>query len=151
MKRAIFLIMAVLLISGLSGCMNNKPGNATTPLNTTTGMESEIKAGEGKKLPDFFNLTSESTRNYSTRNAGDGWCTPGSKIMVNLPSGEKEYTITGLTTYKDREVCRAELKFENGTSVKYFSKDGRFQAMVSNASGQGSVHSEASTAVSSQD
>lgn len=159
MKKIIVLIITVLAISVLSGCMDNKTVDVKNSTNSTAGTNVNSKIEGGNVSNDYvgnLNLTDEidkSTGNSKgtstgTGNAGSEWCVPGSKIKVKLPGGEKEYTVTGITTYKGIEVCRAERDYENGKSSYYYSKDDKFQAMNSNATGPG-AYSEAMSNVTS--
>ena len=155
MRKITVLIIVVLSISVLSGCVDNK--SADKSKNASTDVKTGINAtttAAGKNVSQNKNttnmtLTGGNSRTTGAGSAGSDWCKPGSKIMVKLPSGEKEFTVTGITTYKGREVCKAELIYENGNTTVYYSKDGRFEAMNSSASGPGNVSSEVGTSVNS--
>ncbi|MBU0777939.1 hypothetical protein KKF82_06755 [Patescibacteria group bacterium] len=162
MRKITVLIIAVLSISVLSGCVDNKSADKSkdvqTGINSTAEPQSnasgeKIEAGNMSQSQKtrVLNLTGENGNSTGTGagSAGSDWCMPGSKITVKLPSGEKEFTVTGITTYDGREVCKAELIYENGKTTRYYSKDGKFEAMNSSASGPGNVSSEARTSVNS--
>ncbi len=162
MKKTIILIIAILSISVLSGCVDNKTVDTQKGNSTGTSIESNIKSnveynnGSSDNSDNVgpLNLTDEIDNSVGTgtstgSNTGSDWCVPGSKIMVKLPSGEKEYTVAGPDVYKNRNVCRAERNIENGTSVYYYSKDGKYAAMFSNATGSGGAYSEAMSNVTS--
>jgi hypothetical protein len=168
MRKVTVLIIAVLSISVLSGCVDNKSAdksknvstdvktgiNSTNSTNSTATVAGKnIEAGNVNQSQKTRNLNltggNSKTTGTGAGSAGSDWCMPGSKITVKLPSGEKEFTVTGITTYKGREVCRAELIYENGKTTRYYSKDGKFEAMNSSASGPGNVYSEARTSVNS--
>lgn len=162
MRKAVFLLIAILSVSLFSGCVDNAI-NQNKRLNESvksdTNVTSGIKAGPdtesvnanrtGTGQGDAALNLSDKGGAGNSNSGGANWCVPGSKVTVLLPSGEKEYTVIGITTYKGREVCQAEMKYENGTSVQYVSKDGKFMAMVSKASGNGSVYSEAKSQINS--
>lgn len=162
MRKITVLIIAVLSISVLSGCVDNKSADKSKNVSTDvkTGINStatvagkNIEAGnvnQSQKTGNL-NLTGENGKSAGTDagSAGSDWCMPGSKITVKLPSGEKEFTVTGITTYQGMKVCKAELIYENGKTTRYYSKDGKFEAMNSSASGPGNVYSEAKTSVNS--
>ncbi len=168
MRNVTVLIIAVLSISVLSGCVDNKSADKSkdvtpvvkTGINSTAGQQSnasgeKIEAGNVSQKTRALNMTGGISKTTGTGagtgagSAGSDWCMPGSKITVKLPSGEKEFTVAGITTYQGREVCRAELIYENGKTTRYYSKDGKFEAMNSSASGPGNVSSEAKTSVNS--
>ena len=164
MKKTIFLIITVLTISVLSGCVDNKTGDAKTVINSTAGIESKVKTDKASNDNyETLNLTdgavkitgsgtSTFTGSGTSTLTGTGnaeWCRPGSKIKVQQPSGEKEFSVIGLTTHEGREVCQAEFVYPNGKSTRYFSKDGKYDAVISNASGSGGVYSEARSQVNS--
>jgi len=165
MRTVTVLIIAVLSISVLSGCVDNKSADKSkdvtpvvkTGINSTPGQESNVSGEKIKlNLSDKSTGTGASTGTDTGASTGAGtgsadWCIPGSKIIVNMPSGEKEFTVTGITTSPkyQGDVCRAELISENGKTEKYYSKDGKFEAMNSSASGPGDVYSEAGTSVNS--
>jgi hypothetical protein len=165
MRNVTVLIIAVLSISVLSGCVDNKSADKSKDVSTDvkTGINStnstatvagkNIEAGnvsQNQKTGNL-NLTGGNSKTTGTGagSAGSDWCMPGSKITVKLQSGEKEFTVAGITTYQGREVCKAELIYENGKTTRYYSKDGKFEAMNSSASGPGNVSSEARTSVNS--
>ncbi len=112
-----------------------------------------IEAGNVSQKTRNLNLTGGNSRTTDAGtgagSAGSDWCMPGSKITIELQSGEKEFTVAGITTYQGREVCKAELIHENGKTIRYYSKDGKFVAMNDSASGSGNVSSEAKTSVNS--
>lgn len=170
MRKVTVLIIAVLSISVLSGCVDNKSAdnkstdksknvstdvktgiNSTNSTATVAGKNIEAGNVSQSQKTGNLNLTGGNSRTTGTGagSAGSDWCMPGSKIMVKLPSGEKEFTVAGITTYLGREVCRAELIYKNGKTTRYYSKDGKFEAMNSSASGPGNVSSEARTSVNS--
>ena len=169
MRNVTVLIIAVLSISVLSGCVGNKSTDKSKNVNVSTDVKTGINSTNstatvaGKNIEagnvsqsqktGNLNLTGGNTKTTGTGtgagSAGSDWCMPGSKITVKMPSGEKEFTVTGITTYDGREVCRAELIYENGKTIRYYSKDGKFEAMNSSASGPGNVSSEARTSVNS--
>lgn len=167
MRKVTVLIIAVLSISVLSGCVDNKSADKSKNVSTDvkTGINStnstatvagkNIEAGNVSQSQKtrVLNMTGENSKTTGAGtgagSAGSDWCMPGSKITVKMPSGEKEFTVTGITTYDGREVCRAELIYENGKTIRYYSKDGKFEAMNSSASGPGNVYSEARTSVNS--
>lgn len=165
MRKVTVLIIAVLSISVLSGCVDNKSAdksknvstdvktgiNSTNSTATVAGKNIEASNVSQSQKTGNLNLTGGNSKTTGTGagSAGSDWCLPGSKITVNMPSGEKEFTVTGITTYDGREVCRAELIYENGKTTRYYSKDGKFEAMNSSASGPGNVYSEAKTNVNS--
>lgn len=157
MVKTVALILAVLSISVLSGCVDN---NISSAINETDAGNIKASINESvdavanesnrtKALKASIGVLNLSDREdkYSATNVQD-WCTPGSKITVKLPSGEKEFTVAGITTYQGKEVCKAELVYENGKTTRYFSKDGKYEVMNSSASGPGSVYSEARTDIS---
>lgn len=161
MKKTIILIIAILSISVLSGCVDNKTvdtqkGNSTDGKSVESNIKSNIEYNNASR-DNVLNLTDEIDKSVgtgtstgsNTSNTGSDWCVPGSKIMVKLPSGEKEYTVAGPDRYRDRDVCRAERNIENGTSVYYYSKDGKYEAMFSNATGSRGAYSEAMSNVTS--
>lgn len=172
MRNVTVLIIAVLSISVLSGCVDNKSVDKSkdvtpvvkTGINSTAGQQSnasgeKIEAGNVSQKTRALNMTGGNSKTTGTGagksagtgagSAGSDWCMPGSKITVKLPSGEKEFTVAGITTYQGREVCKAELIYENGKTTRYYSKDGKFEAMNSSASGSGNVSSEVETSVNS--
>ena len=169
MRNVTVLIIAVLSISVLSGCVGNKSTDKSKNVNVSTDVKTGINSTNstatvaGKNIEagnvsqsqktGNLNLTGGNSKTTGTGtgagSAGSDWCMPGSKITVKLPSGEKEFTVAGITTYLGREVCRAELIYENGKTTRYYSKDGKFEAMNSSASGPGNVSSEARTSVNS--
>ena len=169
MRNVTVLIIAVLSISVLSGCVGNKSTDKSKNVNVSTDVKTGINSTNstatvaGKNIEagnvsqsqktGNLNLTGGNTKTTGTGtgagSAGSDWCMPGSKITVKLPSGEKEFTVAGITTYLGREVCRAELIYKNGKTTRYYSKDGKFEAMNSSASGPGNVSSEARTSVNS--
>ena len=169
MRNVTVLIIAVLSISVLSGCVGNKSTDKSKNVNVSTDVKTGINSTNstatvaGKNIEagnvsqsqktGNLNLTGGNTKTTGTGtgagSAGSDWCMPGSKITVKLPSGEKEFTVAGITTYLGREVCRAELIYKNGKTTRYYSKDGKFEAMNSSASGPGNVYSEARTSVNS--
>ena len=169
MRKVTVLIIAVLSISVLSGCVGNKSTDKSKNVNVSTDVKTGINSTNstatvaGKNIEagnvsqsqktGNLNLTGGNTKTTGTGtgagSAGSDWCMPGSKITVKLPSGEKEFTVAGITTYLGREVCRAELIYKNGKTTRYYSKDGKFEAMNSSASGPGNVSSEARTSVNS--
>lgn len=155
MRKVTVLMIVVLSVSVLSGCVDNKSTdkskNGSTIIKsginaTATVAGKNIEAGNVSQKTVTLNLTGG---NSKTTGAGSDWCMPGSKIRVKLASGEKEFTVSGITTYQGREVCMAELIFENGKTTRYYSKDGKFEAMNSSAKGPGNVSSEARTSVNS--
>lgn len=153
MRKVTVLIIAVLSISVLSGCVDNKSADKSkdvqTGINSTATVTGKnIEAGNVSQKTGNLNLTGGNSKTTGT-GAGSDWCMPGSKITVKLPSGEKEFTVLGITTYQGWEVCKAELIYENGKTTRYYSKDGKFEAMNSSASGPGNVSSEAGTSVNS--
>ena len=160
MKKTIALITAVLSILLLSGCVSNNQSaedkniTASPAIEQTTNITGNISSGTGTGTPAQVSAPGNLTANTggsSTLNASSGsqsgWCTPGSKLNVNLPSGAKVFTVVGETTYRGHDVCRADLVTANGTTTKYFSKDGTFEAMNSTESGKNAT-AEASTNVS---
>ncbi len=167
MRKVTVLIIAVLSISVLSGCVDNKSAdkskNVSTDVKTGINSTNSTATVAGKNIEAGNVNQSQKTRNLNltggnskTTGAGTGagsagsdWCMPGSKITIKMPSGKKEFTVVGITTYDGREVCRAELIYENGKTTRYYSKDGKFEAMNSSASGPGNVSSEARTSVNS--
>ena len=169
MRNVTVLIIAVLSISVLSGCVGNKSTDKSKNVNVSTDVKTGINSTNstatvaGKNIEagnvsqsqktGNLNLTGGNSKTTGTGtgagSAGSDWCMPGSKITVKLPSGEKEFTVAGITTYLGREVCRAELIYKNGKTTRYYSKDGKFEAMNSSASGPGNVSSEARTSVNS--
>lgn len=160
MKKTIVIIMIMLSISILSGCISDNKINSknVTDTNTTKNISSEVKISDGQtKTEEVSNVSKliltvadkESDSKRSDDTDAD-WCKPGNKLTVKLQSGDKEFTIVGLTTYQEREVCKAEILYENGKSIKYFSKDGKFQAMDSKSeSSSGNVYSEARVGINS--
>ena len=170
MGNVTVLIIAVLSISVLSGCVDNKSAdnksadkskdvntdvktgiNSTNSTATVAGKNIEAGNVSQSQKTGNLNLTGGNSKTTGTGagSAGSDWCMPGSKITVNMPSGEKEFTVIGLTTYESREVCQAELIYKNGKTTRYYSKDGKFNAVFSNASGSGDVYSEARSQVNS--
>lgn len=125
------VILMLILASILSGCIGSSTvGNNMIKTQTAIGdnvPSNKIVSKQGSVIKE------------------SDWCTTGNKITVKLPSGNKEFTVVGLTTYQGVDVCQAELIYNNGKAIKYFSKDGAFDAMISNASGSGDVYSEASS------
>lgn len=152
MKKAIVLLL-IFSIS-LAGCVSK-----------TTDYKTDNKTADNKTIAKNLSTdanranTSDTVNNVTKISSGIGtgslqvssgatvkesdWCKSGTKITVNLLSGKKEFTVIGLTNYMGREVCQAEMTYENGKSTKYFSQDGKFEAMTSTASGSGNVYAEA--------
>ena len=87
---------------------------------------------EDKANDDKYNVAKNTDPNTFGM-SDSNWCTPGSKITVR---GE-EFTIVGLTVYKDRTVCQAEIVRNNGKTTRYYSEDGSFESMISTSSGPG--------------
>lgn len=162
MRTVTVLIIAVLSISVLSGCVDNKSAdkskdvkdvktgiNSTNSTATVAGKNIEAGNVSQSQKTRNLNLTGENSKTTGAGSAGSDWCMPGRKITVNMPSGEKEFTVAGITTFQGKEVCKAELIYENGKTTRYYSKDGKFEYMNSSASGPGNVSSEAGTSVNS--
>src|SRR5574340_937264 len=50
------------------------------------------------------------------------WCKFGYKLTIN----GRTYNISGISIYKNMELCKAEIIYPNGSVARYFSKDGNY-------------------------
>lgn len=120
MKKLAISLIVILILSALSGCVDNKTenkGNVTSTENSEgiqTESKSDIKENVGTDV-DKISVSSTSTETMTSSE----WCIPGNKITA---SGE-EFTIVGITAYKTyNEVCKAEKVTQDGSSTIYYNK-----------------------------
>lgn len=160
-KLAILSLVAVLILSGCvektdnGDTQSNVVNNTKTDVNhdtisTSTDDKTQIGvSSEDSQIKDDNNVGTESS------GIGSEWCIPGSKITVNLPSGQEEFTVAGITTYTDDNgksydgLCKAEKAIKGGSSVRYFNKEETIVIAKSESSSKdGSARAEASASVS---
>lgn len=150
----VLLLIAALILSGCTEKLNSDMQSSIvdSPANVNTNIGSDmvvddVTAGEQANI---------SNNDYQMNEDDVGtkeWCIPGSKITAN----DKEYTIIGIVTYKDKEdVCRAERPIQGGNSTVHFNKEyinkesGAFFSEKSISVGK-NARAEASSSVSTID
>lgn len=147
-KLAILSIVAILILSGCVSNDDNKDSTKSSSLTSTADANIDVKdvatvdTGAEQKIDVSNDGTEENNIDDTNVDTGSDWCTPGDKITVEIQGNPEEFTIKGMTTYKEREVCQAEKTIQGGSSIRYFNKDGSFVAMISKSSG-GSANSNA--------
>ena len=153
MKKLVILSFVAILI--LSGCVSKTDNKNDTQSNVVNSPKSDIESDIANAGIDAqTKIINEKTDEKNNANTGSGWCEPGSKITVKLPSGQYEFTVVGITTYTDNGktyngLCKAERSIKDGSSVRYFNKEGTIDIMKSeSSSNDGSANAESSASVS---
>lgn len=143
-KLTILSIVAILILSGCVSSDDNKDSTKSSSLNSTTDANIDVKSDVAtadtsaeQKIDVSDDGTEENNIDEANVDTGSDWCTPGDKITVEIQGNPEEFTIKGVTTYKETEVCQAEKTIQGGSSIRYFNKDGSFVAMISKSSGEG--------------
>ena len=150
MKKLVILSFVAILI--LSGCVS-KTDNKN---DTQTNVVNSPKSGIGSGIANVGADNAQTKIDISDKNNADtsGWCEPGSKVTVKLPSGQGEFTVVGISSYTDSGntyygLCKAVRTIKGGSSVRYFNKEGTIDIMKSeSSSNNGSAYAESSASVS---
>lgn len=157
-------ILSIVAVLILSGCIEKTTDNKNDTL-TRSSMANDTTSDIKSDVVDInieektqINVSGEDTKTNSINigsKTGSEWCIPGSKITASLPSGQEEFTVTGITTYTDNRgksyngLCKAERPIKGGNSVRYFNKEGTIVIMRSeSSSNDGDAYAEASVSVS---
>lgn len=159
MKKLAILSFVVVLI--LSGCVEKADNKNDTQSNIVNNIKIDANPDTISTSTDNktqINVSDEDSQIKDGNSAGNiesEWCSSGSKITVNLPSGQAEFTVIGITTYTDKNgktyegLCKAEKVIKGGSSVRYFNKEGTIDIMKSESSStDGSASAEASASAS---
>lgn len=159
MKRLTILsIVAILILSGCIGKTTDNKNDTKIQSTVVNDNRSDTKSGivDANIEDNTQSIGGKDTKtNSASSETGSEWCTPGSKITVDLPSGLAEFTIVGIMTYTDDNgksydgLCKAERVIKDGSSVRYFNKEGTIDIMKSESSSKsGSSHAESSASAS---
>ncbi len=166
MKKLAILSFVVVLI--LSGCVEKADNKNDTQSNIVNNIKIDANPDTISTSTDNKTQISVSSEDSQIKdgNSADGnsagnveseWCSSGSKITINLPSGQAEFTVIGITTYTDKNgktyegLCKAEKVIKGGSSVRFFNKEGTIDIMKSESSstdGNASAEASASASVS---
>lgn len=106
-------------------------GNNTVSVDTIKSYNTQIEATTPTLAGTTTSTSNTVSKSYtaSVRTEPD-WCKVGTKITTSGSQYESFLTIKGMTTYQSREVCKAELVYNEGTIVQYFNVDSSFTATI---------------------
>lgn len=110
---------SLFLSNGLSKSLSSNQSTVNSSLNIT--------------VSDKLLSISDTPISTTSENTQSDWCIPNTKIIINF----RNYTISGITTIKNHEVCKAAIQIPNGETIHYWSKDKSFDYETSIAKSDG--------------
>lgn len=126
-------ICMLLIVSSLllAGCVSKEKSSNASTINTS--ISEKISDGNTTNVTNItVDLTSKKsgtnqsfkeldTNKETITTSSKSWCQSDSKAEIN----GKVYTIVGIVTHNNMSMCKAVIQYENGSTVRYFSEDGK--------------------------
>lgn len=145
MKKLVTMsLIAILLLSAMSGCIDNKTGNkdnGTVSTENSAGIQTSTKSGVSQNIgTDIEKIGVGGNSTNTLTMSGEYWCKSGDKITEN----GKEYSVIEITSFENRNnICKAEMPIKGGSNTIFFNKEytegksGAFFFEKSESSGSG--------------